>query len=120
MRLPSYSAFRAASGFFSKVRRPFPADFQTPPTPSPDGTSIPPAQPQSLRLDTFSARCSMSLVFDEYGRPFILVKEQAQKARVRGLEAQKQNILAAKAVAKTLRSSLGPKVRRCENRKSCC
>ena len=36
-------------------------------------------------------------------------QEQAQKARVRGLEAQKQHIMAAKAVAKTLRSSLGPK-----------
>jgi hypothetical protein len=38
-------------------------------------------------------------------------QEQGQKARIRGLEAQKQNIQAAKAVAKTLRSSLGPKVR---------
>jgi hypothetical protein len=38
-------------------------------------------------------------------------QEGAQKARVRGLEAQKQNIMAAKAVAKTLRSSLGPKAR---------
>lgn len=37
-------------------------------------------------------------------------QEQGQKARIRGLEAQKQNIQAAKAVAKTLRSSLGPKV----------
>jgi len=36
-------------------------------------------------------------------------QEQAQKARVRGLEAQKQHIMAAKSVAKTLRSSLGPK-----------
>jgi len=78
----------------------------------------------------------MSLAFDEYGRPYIIIKvrlclwrpptvcvdsrtltrvsahqEQGQKARIRGLEAQKQNIQAAKAVAKTLRSSLGPKVR---------
>ena len=79
---------------------------------------------------------TMSLAFDEYGRPYIIIKarlcvwrpptvcvdsptltrvsahqEQGQKARIRGLEAQKQNIQAAKAVAKTLRSSLGPKVR---------
>jgi hypothetical protein len=85
----------------------------------------------------------MSLMFDEFGRPYIIIKvcqaaqlavlgaglaavlshgvdflcscplpqEQGQKARIRGLEAQKQNIQAAKAVAKTLRSSLGPKVR---------
>lgn len=51
----------------------------------------------------------MSLAFDEYGRPFIIVKEQAAKSRVKGLEAQKQNILAARSIAKTLRSSLGPK-----------
>jgi len=54
----------------------------------------------------------MSLVFDEMGRPFVIIREQAEKARVQGLEAQKQNIAAAKAVAKTLRSSLGPKARR--------
>ena len=44
-------------------------------------------------------------------RPLVArgAQEQSQKARVRGIEAQKQNILAAKAVAKTLRSSLGPK-----------
>mmetsp|Transcript_24196 Transcript_24196/g.29343 ORF Transcript_24196/g.29343 Transcript_24196/m.29343 type:complete len:537 (-) Transcript_24196:464-2074(-) len=51
----------------------------------------------------------MSLAFDEYGRPFIIVKEQEAKIRVKGLAAQKQNIAAACAVAKTLRSSLGPK-----------
>ena len=33
------------------------------------------------------------------------------KSRVRGIEAQKANIQAARAVARTLRSSLGPKVR---------
>ena len=51
----------------------------------------------------------MSLVFDEYGRPFIIIKEQEAKSRLKGLEAQKANILAAKTVAKVLRSSLGPK-----------
>eukprot|EP00218_Dolichomastix_sp_CCMP3274_P015487 CAMPEP_0170133558 /NCGR_PEP_ID=MMETSP0033_2-20121228/1379_1 /TAXON_ID=195969 /ORGANISM="Dolichomastix tenuilepis, Strain CCMP3274" /LENGTH=746 /DNA_ID=CAMNT_0010369053 /DNA_START=27 /DNA_END=2266 /DNA_ORIENTATION=+ len=51
----------------------------------------------------------MSLAFDEFGRPFIIIKEQGAKTRVRGIEAQKKNISAAKAVAATLRSSLGPK-----------
>ncbi|RZR97319.1 hypothetical protein BHM03_00026473 [Ensete ventricosum] len=51
----------------------------------------------------------MALAFDEYGRPFIILKEQEQKARLRGLEAQKGNISAGKAVARILRTSLGPK-----------
>ncbi|KAL8550608.1 hypothetical protein ACS0TY_009148 [Phlomoides rotata] len=51
----------------------------------------------------------MVLAFDEYGRPFILLREQEQKTRVRGLEAQKANIAAGKAVARILRTSLGPK-----------
>eukprot|EP00672_Neobodo_designis_P022871 CAMPEP_0174839172 /NCGR_PEP_ID=MMETSP1114-20130205/7871_1 /TAXON_ID=312471 /ORGANISM="Neobodo designis, Strain CCAP 1951/1" /LENGTH=540 /DNA_ID=CAMNT_0016073293 /DNA_START=48 /DNA_END=1670 /DNA_ORIENTATION=- len=51
----------------------------------------------------------MSLVFDEYGRPFILVKEQAAKQRLRGLEAQKSNIIAARRIADVLKSSLGPR-----------
>lgn len=51
----------------------------------------------------------MSLAFDEYGRPFLLVKEQGQKERVKGVEAQKANILAAQRVANVLRSSLGPR-----------
>eukprot|EP00877_Chromochloris_zofingiensis_P009354 jgi/Chrzof1/4672/Cz14g22090.t1 len=51
----------------------------------------------------------MSLAFDEFGRPFIILREQERKSRVRGVEAVKANILAAKAVSRTLRSSLGPK-----------
>ena len=51
----------------------------------------------------------MSLAFDEYGRPFILVKEQAQKERLKGLEAQKGNIISAQRIAQVLRSSLGPR-----------
>mmetsp|Transcript_27933 Transcript_27933/g.33975 ORF Transcript_27933/g.33975 Transcript_27933/m.33975 type:complete len:544 (+) Transcript_27933:191-1822(+) len=51
----------------------------------------------------------MSMIYDEYGRPFIILKEQQAKARVKGLDAQKSNILAARAVSSTLRSSLGPK-----------
>ncbi|KAL8532660.1 hypothetical protein ACS0TY_009027 [Phlomoides rotata] len=51
----------------------------------------------------------MALAFDEYGRPFIILREQEQKTSVRGLEAQKANIAAGKAVARILRTSLGPK-----------
>ena len=79
----------------------------------------------------------MSLAFDEFGRPFIilrvrsplthlflrkeapgrsadhwlqlLVQEQEKKQRIRGIEAQRAHIQAAKAVARILRSSLGPK-----------
>lgn len=51
----------------------------------------------------------MSLIFDEYGRPFIILREQQQQARIKGMEAQKANILAARAVSNLLRTSLGPK-----------
>lgn len=46
---------------------------------------------------------------DEYGRPFIIVREQQKKSRLSGLEAQKSHILAAKAVTSIIKSSLGPK-----------
>ena len=52
---------------------------------------------------------SMALAFDEFGRPFIILMEQEQKSRLRGLDAQKANIAAGKAVTKILRTSLGPK-----------
>lgn len=51
----------------------------------------------------------MALAFDEFGRPFIILREQEQKTRLRGLDAQKANISAGKAVARILRTSLGPK-----------
>ncbi|KAJ3416715.1 T-complex protein 1 subunit epsilon [Chytridiales sp. JEL 0842] len=47
-------------------------------------------------------------VQDEYGRPFIIVRE-GKKSRIHGLEAQKSHILAAKAVANILKTSLGPR-----------
>lgn len=31
----------------------------------------------------------MSLIFDEYGRPFIIMREQGKKTRTKGLAAQK-------------------------------
>uniref|UniRef100_A0A8C5M2F1 T-complex protein 1 subunit epsilon n=1 Tax=Leptobrachium leishanense TaxID=445787 RepID=A0A8C5M2F1_9ANUR len=49
-----------------------------------------------------------TLAFDEYGRPFIIIKDQDRKSRLSGLEALKSHIMAGKAVANTLRTSLGP------------
>ena len=51
----------------------------------------------------------MSLTFDEFGRPFIIIKEQEAKKRVKGVEALKLNITAARTISNTLRSSMGPK-----------
>merc|ERR1711988_1200460 len=51
----------------------------------------------------------MSLAFDEYGRPFLIVKEQQAKGRLKGIAAQKANISAARNVANVLKTSLGPK-----------
>lgn len=51
----------------------------------------------------------MSLVFDEYGRPFVILQEQEKKTRLKGIAALKANIAAARSIARTLRSSLGPK-----------
>lgn len=31
----------------------------------------------------------MSMVFDEYGRPFIIIRDQEQKDRIKGVEAIK-------------------------------
>jgi len=49
------------------------------------------------------------MVYDEYGRPFIILKEQQAKARVKGIEATKSNILAARSISNIVRTSLGPK-----------
>ncbi|KAF9618992.1 hypothetical protein IFM89_003299 [Coptis chinensis] len=51
----------------------------------------------------------MALAFDEYGRPFIIVRDQEQETRLRGIDAQKSHISASKVVARILRTSLGPK-----------
>lgn len=48
------------------------------------------------------------VAFDESGRPFIILRDQGKTKRLRGLEAHKANILAARAVANILRTSLGP------------
>ncbi|KIM26265.1 hypothetical protein M408DRAFT_16955 [Serendipita vermifera MAFF 305830] len=46
---------------------------------------------------------------DEYGRPFIILREQARKTRSHGIEAIKSHILAARTVANIVRTSLGPR-----------
>ncbi|CAO3702842.1 unnamed protein product [Rhizopus stolonifer] len=46
---------------------------------------------------------------DEYGRPFIIVREGQQKSRLHGLDAIRSHILAAKAVTSIIKSSLGPR-----------
>ena len=49
------------------------------------------------------------LALDEYGRPFIILREQDKKKRLKGLEAHKSNIIAARTISNLLRTSLGPK-----------
>ncbi|KAF2902844.1 hypothetical protein ILUMI_03338 [Ignelater luminosus] len=50
-----------------------------------------------------------SIAFDEYGRPFIIIRDQDKQKRLTGLDALKSHILAAQQIANTLRTSLGPK-----------
>lgn len=52
---------------------------------------------------------SAQMIYDEYGRPFILLRDQDKTNRVKGLEAHKANILAARTVTNLMRTSLGPK-----------
>merc|ERR1719199_411350 len=42
------------------------------------------------------------MMVDDYGNPYIVIEEQGRKKRVQGIEAHKQNIIAAKAVAETV------------------
>lgn len=51
----------------------------------------------------------MSIAFDEFGTPFIIMKDQESKSRLAGIEAVRSHISAAKAVSQTLRTSLGPR-----------
>jgi len=55
------------------------------------------------------ASSHFSIGSDEYGRPFVILKEQQAKARVKGIEATKANILAARTISGIVRTSLGPK-----------
>ena len=50
-----------------------------------------------------------SVVKDEQGRPFIVVRDQGKKKRLHGTDAVKSHILAARTVSNIVRSSLGPR-----------
>ncbi|XP_037942008.1 T-complex protein 1 subunit epsilon-like [Teleopsis dalmanni] len=50
-----------------------------------------------------------TFAFDEYGRPFIILRDQEQQKRITGTEAIKSHILAARQIASTIKTSLGPK-----------
>ncbi|GFO16645.1 T-complex protein 1 subunit epsilon [Plakobranchus ocellatus] len=49
------------------------------------------------------------IAFDEYGRPFIILRDQEKQSRLTGIDAHKSHILAAKSVANVIKTSLGPK-----------
>ncbi|CAJ0572031.1 unnamed protein product, partial [Mesorhabditis spiculigera] len=49
------------------------------------------------------------LMFDEFGQPFILMRDQEKQKRITGIEALKSHILAVRAVSNTVRTSLGPR-----------
>ena len=49
------------------------------------------------------------LMFDEFGRPFILMRDQERQKRQTGVDALKSHIMAARSVANTLKTSLGPR-----------
>jgi len=68
-----------------------------------------PCSPPPSGASGTALAAAMALAFDEFGRPFIILREQEKKTRLRGLDAQKANIAAGKAVARILRTSLGPK-----------
>ncbi|KAJ9579643.1 hypothetical protein L9F63_004722 [Diploptera punctata] len=50
-----------------------------------------------------------TLAFDEYGRPFIIIRDQQNQKRLTGVDALKSHILAGRSIANTLKTSLGPK-----------
>ncbi|EEH38457.1 T-complex protein 1 epsilon subunit [Paracoccidioides lutzii Pb01] len=60
-----------------------------------------------LRADLDMSQASV--VKDEQGRPFIVVRDQGKKKRQSGTEAVKSHILAAKTVANIVKTSLGPR-----------
>jgi len=49
------------------------------------------------------------LSFDEFGQPFLILKDQDKQKHLSGVEALKSHICAAKSISSTLKTSLGPK-----------
>lgn len=60
---------------------------------------------RTIELDMSQA----TVMKDEQGRPFIVVRDQGKKKRQHGIEAVKSHILAARTVASLVRTSLGPR-----------
>jgi|UniRef100_A0A7S4LI72 T-complex protein 1 subunit epsilon len=57
-----------------------------------------------------SGATPLGIAQDEFGRPILIMKAEAEEThRLRGIEAQKENILAAKTLANMVRTSLGPR-----------
>ncbi|GAB0096898.1 T-complex protein 1, epsilon subunit [Sergentomyia squamirostris] len=50
-----------------------------------------------------------TIAFDEFGRPFIILRDQDRQKRLTGADAIKSHIMAGKQIASTVRTSLGPK-----------
>lgn len=50
-----------------------------------------------------------TVAFDEYGRPFIILRDQDKQKRLTGTDALKSHISAARQIAGILRTSLGPR-----------
>jgi len=65
--------------------------------------------PLSTTTKYFYSNRMAQLAFDEYGRPFIVLRDQDKQERLTGIEALKTHIMAAKTVANTLKTSLGPR-----------
>merc|ERR1712142_1118583 len=62
------------------------------------------------RLKTLKRnKMAQLLGFDEYGRPIVVMKGQENQERLTGIDALKTHITAAKTVAQTLKTSLGPR-----------
>ncbi|KAI9672973.1 MAG: T-complex protein 1 subunit epsilon [Caeruleum heppii] len=59
----------------------------------------------AMQLDMSQA----SVIKDDQGRPFIVVRDQGKKKRIHGTDAVKSHILAARTVANIVKSSLGPR-----------
>ncbi|XP_049882700.1 T-complex protein 1 subunit epsilon [Pectinophora gossypiella] len=50
-----------------------------------------------------------AVAFDEYGRPFIILRDQDRQKRLTGIDALKSHISAARQISGILRTSLGPR-----------
>ncbi|CAK1548853.1 unnamed protein product [Leptosia nina] len=50
-----------------------------------------------------------TVAFDEYGRPFIILRDQENQKRLTGIDALKSHIQAARQISSILRTSLGPR-----------